>query len=56
MFYRKKIRHLTKAKNLGKVYITVLFILTFLLILFNKTDYIVVNKIKSLSTDVLNPD
>ena len=55
MFYRKKIRHLTKATNLGKVYITVLFILTFLLILFNKTDYIVVNKIKSLSTDVLNP-
>ena len=55
MFYRKKIRHLTKAKNLGKLYITVLFILTFLLILFNKADYIVVKKIKSLSTDVLNP-
>ena len=55
MFYQKKIRHLTKAQNLGKVYITVLFILTFLLILFNKADYIVVNKIKSLSTDVLNP-
>ena len=55
MFYRKKIRHLTKAKNLGKVYITVLFILTFLLILFNKADYIVVNKFKSLSTDILNP-
>ena len=55
MFYRKKIGHLTKAKNLGKLYITILFIFTFLLILFNKTDYIVVNKIKSLSTDVLNP-
>ena len=55
MFYQKKIRHLTKAKNLGKLYITILFILTFLLILFNKTDYIVVNKIKSLSSDVLNP-
>ena len=55
MFYRKKIRHLTKAKNLGKTYITILFILSFLLILFNKADYIVVNKIKSLSTDVLNP-
>ena len=55
MFYRKKIGHLSKAKSLGKVYITVLFILTFLLILFNKDDYFVVNKIKSLSTDVLNP-
>jgi rod shape-determining protein MreC len=55
MFYRKKIGHLTKAKSLGKLYITLLFIFTFLLILFNKTDYIVVNKIKSLSTDVLNP-
>ena len=55
MFYQKKIRHLAKAQRLGKIYITVLFILTFLLILFNKADYIVVNKIKSLSTDVLNP-
>ena len=55
MFYQTKIRHLTKAKNLGKLYITVLFILTFLLILFNKTDYFVVNKIKSLSTGVLSP-
>ena len=55
MFYQKKIGHLTKAKNLGKLYITILFVLTFLLIIFNKTDYIVINKIKSLSTDVLNP-
>ncbi len=55
MFYRKKIRHLTKTKSIGKAYITALFIFTFLLILFNKADYIVVNKIKSISTDVLNP-
>ena len=55
MFYRKKIGHLTKVKNLGKLYITILFILVFLLIIFNKADYIVVNKIKTLSTDVLNP-
>ena len=55
MFYRKNIRHLTKATDLGKVFITVLFILTFLLIFFNKADYIVVNKIKSISTDVVSP-
>ncbi len=55
MFYQKKIKHLIKAKKLGKVYITMLFILTFFLILFNKTDYIVVNKIKSLSSDAFTP-
>jgi rod shape-determining protein MreC len=55
MFFQKKVRYLTKVKSFGKVYITVLFILTFLLIFFNKADYIVVNKIKYLSTDVLNP-
>jgi len=55
MFYRKRIRYLAKTKNLGKVYLSILFILTFLLILFNKTDYFIVNKIKSISTDFLNP-
>ena len=55
MFYKNKIKHLTKAKNLGKVYISILLFLTFFLILFNKADYIVVNKIKSLSTDIFSP-
>ena len=55
MFYRKRIRYLAKTKNLGRVYLSILFILTFLLILFNKTDYFIVNKIKSISTDYLNP-
>ena len=57
MFYHNKIKikDLAKAKNFGKSYISILFILTFLLIVFNKADYIIVNKVKSLSTGVLAP-
>ncbi len=55
MFNQNKIIYLTKVKNLGKIYIPILFILTFLLIFFNKSDYIVVNKIKSLSTNIFVP-
>ena len=51
MFYQNKIKNLAKAKNFGKVYISILFILTFLLILFNKADYFVINKIKTLGID-----
>ena len=55
MFYQNKFKHLAKAKKFGKVYVPILFITTFLLIVFNKADYILVNKIKYLSTDVLAP-
>jgi len=55
MFYQNKIKNLAKAKNFGKVYISILFILTFLLILFNKADYFVINKIKTLGIDIVTP-
>ena len=53
MFYQNKIKSLTRTKNFSNFLISVLFILTFLLILFSKTDYIIMNEIKSLSTGVL---
>ena len=57
MFYHNKIKikDLAKVKNYGKFYISILFILTFLLIVFNKADYIIVNKIKYLGADVISP-
>ena len=55
MFYRKNFRSFVKSKNFSNIFILFLFILSFLLIIFNKADYIVVNKIKSLSADVVVP-
>ena len=55
MFYRKKAKTFTKTKNLSFFTLPVIFILTFLLIIFNKSDYLVVNKMKSLSTEFITP-
>ena len=55
MFYRNKIRSFTKTRNFSNLFLSILFILTFLLVLFNKTDYFIVNKIKSFSIDVITP-
>ena len=55
MFYRKNFRSFVKSKNFSNIFLSFLFILSFLLIIFNKADYIVVNKIKSLSADVVVP-
>ena len=55
MFYRNKIRSFTKTRNFSNLFLSILFILTFLLVLFNKTDYVIVNKIKSFSIDVITP-
>ncbi len=55
MFYKKNFRSFTKSKNLSNFFLSFLFILSFLLILFNKADYVVINKIKSLSTDIVVP-
>ena len=55
MFNKKKIRTFTRSKSFSNLYLSILFILTFLLITFNKTDYIVIKKIKSLSIDVITP-
>ena len=44
-----------KSKNIEKITIPVLFVFTFLLVLFNKTDYFLIDKIKSTGIDVINP-
>ena len=45
----------SKTKNISNIFITFLFVLTFVLILFNKTDYILIKKIKSSSLDIISP-
>tara|TARA_B110000116_G_C16793317_1_gene565088 strand:- start:2342 stop:3160 length:819 start_codon:yes stop_codon:yes gene_type:complete len=44
-----------KKKNYTSFFLSFLFILTFILILFNKTDYIVSNKLKSIGLDYSIP-
>tara|TARA_B100001123_G_C14992883_1_gene900302 strand:- start:12 stop:833 length:822 start_codon:yes stop_codon:yes gene_type:complete len=55
MFYRNRIKTFTKTKSLSNFIIPIFVILTFLLVIFNKTDYLLVNKIKSLSIDIITP-
>ena len=55
MFSFKKIRSVTKKKSFNSFYLSVLFILTLILILFNKADYFLVNKIKYIGVDVITP-
>ena len=52
---KSKSRLFVKNKNIKNIAIPFLFILTFLLVLFNKTDYFLVNKMKTTSIDVVNP-
>jgi len=55
MSQRKKIRFFAKTKNLNTLIVPFLFILTFVLIFFNKTDYVLVYKIKNFGIDVISP-
>jgi rod shape-determining protein MreC len=55
MFIRKKIYSTIKKKNYTSFYFPFLLILTFVLILFSKTDYLLVNKVKSVSIDYITP-
>ena len=52
---QSKSRLVIKSKNIKNISIPFLFIFTFLLVLFNKTDYFLVNKVKSTGLDVVNP-
>ena len=45
----------SKTKNLSNISLSILFVLTFLLIFFNKTDHFIIYQIKSKSLDVINP-
>ena len=55
MFKVNKISTSIRKKNYANFYISFLFILTFILILFSKTDYFLINKVKSLSIDHITP-
>ena len=53
----RKIRSTTniKKKTFSTFLLPILFIITFLLVLFNKTDYVIANKVKSIGIDYINP-
>ena len=50
-----KNKSLSKRKNYNSFFLSILFILTFFLILFNKTDYYLINKLKIIGIDFVNP-
>ena len=51
--YKSKI--FEKSKSIQGFTVPLLFVVTFLLVLFNKTDYFLVSKIKSSSLDIITP-
>tara|TARA_Y100001970_G_C14128131_1_gene800151 strand:+ start:262 stop:1083 length:822 start_codon:yes stop_codon:yes gene_type:complete len=55
MALRNKIYSKAKKRNYSNFFLSFLFILTFLLILFNKTDHIIISKLKNFGLDVVNP-
>ena len=55
MALQNKSRLFVKSKNLKNITIPILFVLTFFLIFFNKTDYYIVEKFKTHSLDYIIP-
>jgi len=55
MLFKNRFNSITKKKSLSGVFFSVLFVLTLLLIIFNKTDYFITNKIKHIGVDVISP-
>ena len=53
--FRNKTNTHVKKKNYTSFFLSFLFILTFILILFNKTDYFLINKIKGVGLDYATP-
>ena len=52
---QNKKKFFSKTKNLSNISLSILFIVTFLLIYFNKTEYFIIYNIKSASIDIINP-
>ena len=52
---KSKTKFFSKEKNLSNFFLSILFILTFLLIFFHKTEYYIIYHIKSVSVDFINP-
>ena len=55
MLFKNRFSSITKKKTFSSIFLSVLFIFAFLLILFNKTDYYVANKIKYVGVDIISP-
>lgn len=50
-----KVKAISRSKFLKNLSLSVVFLLSFFLIIFSKTDYLVVNKFKSISNNYLHP-
>ena len=50
-----KVKAISRSRFLRNIFLTSIFILSFLLIFFSKSDYFVVNKVKSISNNYLHP-
>ena len=53
--YNNKSKVSVKKKSYSNFFISILFLITFILVLFNKTDYYLINKLKSISIDYISP-
>ena len=50
-----KVKAISRSKFLKNLFLSVIFLLSFLLIFFSKTDYFVVNKFKTISNNYIQP-
>ena len=50
-----KIKSISKSKILSSASTSIVFIFSFLLIFFSKSDYYLVNQLKLISSDIVNP-
>ena len=50
-----KIKSISKNKILSNTFVPIVFIFSFLLIFFSKSDYYLVNQLKLISSDIVNP-
>ncbi len=50
-----KVKAISRSRFLKNIFLSSIFILSFLLIFFSKSDYFVVNKVKSISNNYLHP-
>ena len=50
-----KIKSISKSKILTSTSASIVFIFSFLLIFFSKSDYYLVNQLKSISSEIVNP-
>ena len=55
MFKNNKITFATRKKSYGNFLLSFIFIFTFILIFFNKTDYFLVSKVKGFGIDFVSP-